>query len=293
MKFDGWVSLNKEPGKTSRKALNEVCKLLGTKKAGYAGTLDPFASGVLPIAVGRATKVLEYFMKIDKEYSFTAQFGIRTDTDDITGQVIEEVKTEITKEQIEDIINEYIGLIDQTPPKYSAIKIDGKRAYDLARNNQEFEIKPRKIQIYDLKLISFDYETQQARFWTHCGKGTYIRSLVMQIATRLGAIATTTQLHRGRFGKFNEKNTFLLDKLEFLLHNARLEGCIFPVDYVLDDIPAVQISELEASKLKSGQAIERFSMNDMPQIRLLHDNKIIAIGNLYSNLIKPLKIIEI
>ena len=290
--FDGWISIDKPCGVTSRKTLNDFNRIFGVKKAGYAGTLDPFASGVLPLAVGKATKTLEYFMEIDKEYCFTIKFGLHTDSLDITGNILETRETNITRNHLEAILDEFTGIIDQTPPKFSAIKINGRRAYDMARNNEEFEVKSRKVEIFEINLVDFDYQKQEANIWVRCGKGTYIRSLSVQIAERLGTIATTIALHRKRFGVFNENNTFSLEKLSFLLHNANLEGCIFPVDYVLDDIPAMQISELEAKKLLYGQSLERSSDSDLPKVRLLCSERIIAIGELYSNKIKPLKILE-
>jgi len=292
-KSSGWLCVNKPAGLTSRKVLNILNREYGFKKSGYAGTLDPFATGVLPIAIGRATKVLEYFMETDKEYSFTVQFGIKTDTGDITGQVTEEVITKISEEEVSKVLPELIGQIKQVPPRYSAIKVGGRRAYDMARSGEEFELKSRLIDIFDLKLIAFDPITQQAKLWVNCGKGTYIRSLAEQIAAKLGVIATTIQLCRDRVGKFNLENAFSLEKLKFLLHNAELEGCFSPVDYVLDDIPAIKVFENDLQRLKSGQAIEYVSDQDLPLVRLLCGDMFVALGKLHSHSLKTIKIIEI
>ena len=292
-KISGWLSIDKPAGLTSRKVLNILNREYGFKKSGYAGTLDPFATGVLPIAIGRATKVLEYFMETDKEYSFTVQFGIKTDTGDITGQVTEELVTKVNADQVSEVLSGLIGKIKQVPPRYSAIKVAGRRAYDMARSGEEFELKARVIDIHDLKMVEFDEVNQQARFWVHCGKGTYIRSLSEQIAAKLGVIATTTQLSRDRVGKFNLKNAFSLEKLKFLLHNAELEGCFSPVDYVLDDIPAIKVFENDLQRLKSGQAIEYLSDQDVPLVRLNCGEVFVALGKIHSNSLKTLKIIEI
>lgn len=291
--ISGWIIIDKPPGYTSRKVLNILNRALGIKKSGYAGTLDPFATGVLPIALGRATKVLEYFMETDKEYSFTVHFGVKTDTGDITGEVIEERESCVSLQDIVNLLPTFIGKLEQIPPKYSAVKVNGKRAYDLARSGAAFELKSRIIEIFDLKLISFDQAKREATFWIHCGKGTYIRSLSEQIADKLGTIATTNTLRRDRVGKFTLKNAFLLDKLNFLLHNAEFEGWVFPVDYVLDDIPDIKISAEDLLKLKSGQAIERITDNDLPIVRLICSERFVALGKIHSSILKTIKIIEI
>ena len=293
IELSGWVALNKPEGVISRKYLNEFNKKLGIKKSGFAGTLDPFASGVLPVAIGRATKTLEYFMEGDKEYNFALKFGVHTDSFDFTGKILEERITNFTKSQIENVLGDFIGIIDQTPPKFSAVKIDGKRAYDLARNDIDFEIKSKKIEIFELELLDFNEKDQEAKLWIRCGKGTYIRALVVQIAEKLSTIATTIALHRKRVGIFDDKNAFSLEKLDFLVHNAKSVEWIFPIDYVLDDIPALQVSQIEVKKLLSGQSLERFSDSDLPKVKLLCNTRIIAIGKLSSNRVFPLKIIEI
>jgi tRNA pseudouridine55 synthase len=291
--ISGWLSIDKPAGHSSRYILNALNKMIGIKKSGYAGTLDPFATGVLPVALGRATKVLEYFMETDKEYSFTVQFGIATDTDDITGQVIDSMITAVTQSDILNIIDFFVGRIEQTPPRYSAVKINGHRAYDLARDGREFALKSRLVDIFALKLIDFNAVNQQARFWVHCGKGTYIRSLACQIAAKLDVIATTIELRRERVGKFSLDNTFLLDKLKILLHNGQPEGCFFPVDYVLDDIPDIKILSADLQKLRSGQAIDYFTQSDLPLVKLSHEEKFVALGKIHSNRLKTIKIIEL
>jgi tRNA pseudouridine(55) synthase len=222
-----WVNLYKPKGKTSNQMISFVRKKFGIKKVGHAGTLDPLAEGVLPIAVGEATKFIQYIQDRDKEYIFTVKFGIETATDDAEGEILKtETPPKFSEGEINKILPSFIGEITQIPPKYSAIKIDGKRAYDLARSGAEFEMKSRKTMIYSLKLLEASsvssscktgsiqensshqspvtsYQNDNSyRFHVSCGKGTYVRTLARDIAAKLGTIGHVTELIRTRVGGF-------------------------------------------------------------------------------------------
>ena len=200
---DGFININKPAGMTSHDVVNKLRRILGTKKVGHAGTLDPFATGVLPIAVGRATKFLEYLSNFDKSYRAEILFGIETDTGDITGTVVDQISTKAVLERntIINTLKVFSGTITQTPPKYSAIKINGRKAYELARKNIDFELPSREVNIYKIEIVGIGENTLTID--VDCSKGTYIRSLAVDIGHSLGISATLRSLHRTRFGNFS------------------------------------------------------------------------------------------
>lgn len=209
----GFVNIIKPTGMGSTDVVSKVKKILGTKKVGHLGTLDAPATGMLPIAIGKATKFFDYFLSKDKEYFALVEFGVKTDTLDSFGEIVEKQDCNITNEMINSILPKFIGEISQIPPKYSAIKINGKRASDLARENIDFEIKPRKITIFDIKLMH-NLGQNKFIFKVHCSAGTYIRTLFLDIAERLKTISTTPVIIRTKSGLFNTKNAVTLEELE-------------------------------------------------------------------------------
>jgi tRNA pseudouridine55 synthase len=236
---------------TSTSAVGKIRWLFQAQKAGHAGTLDPLATGILPIALGEATKTVPYLIEADKTYSFTVTFGKTTDSYDAEGRVTAESDARPTKDAIEAVLPQFVGLIEQVPPAFSAIKVDGKRAYDLARQGIEVELKAREIEVFDLTLDAFDSET--ASFTLHCGKGTYVRSIARDICLELGVFGHVTKLRREAVGAFETKDSITLEKLEELVHrNAHLEA-LLSVETALDDIPGLPVTQEEAARLKQGR----------------------------------------
>ena len=250
----GWVIIDKPLGMGSTGVVGKVRYMLNAKKAGHGGTLDPLASGILPIALGEATKVVTFAMDGSKTYEFTARWGQSTSTDDTEGNIVAETDVRPTEIDILNVLSEFEGETDQVPPIYSAIKVEGKRAYNLARANVAVELKSRKIKIDNLRLVNFD-DVNHASFIVQCGKGTYIRSLVRDIAVRLGTYAHVSRLRRTAVGPFTEKHAISLDSLERLGHSAIRRRNLLAVEAVLDDIPALALSADEARRLKLGQTI--------------------------------------
>jgi tRNA pseudouridine55 synthase len=256
--ISGWLVLDKPLGMTSTQAVTRVRHLYGAAKAGHAGTLDPLATGVLPIALGEATKTVPFAMDGSKEYRFTVRFGASTDTDDAQGQVIAESDKRPSRPEIEAALPAFIGEISQVPPRYSALKVDGARAYDLARDEQEFELTPRPAYVASLNIIDMP-DADHALLHTECGKGTYVRALARDLGEALGTLAHVETLRRTRVGAFTEKDALPLVKLEELGHSAAgrdaLLGVLRPVETALDDIPALAISGQDAARLKRGQPV--------------------------------------
>jgi len=241
----------------------------GRIKVGHAGTLDPLATGLLAIALGEATKTVSFAMDGQKTYSFTIAWGEATDTEDSEGEIIETSDIRPTPAEIAAIIPDFIGTIMQRPPVYSALKIDGKRAYALARAGKQVSLEPRPVEIQSLTYID-SLNEDSARFETSCAKGTYIRALARDMAEKLGTKGHITALRRTQIGSLNDDLMISLDKLEELSHiGARQEALmqvLLPVETVLDDIPVLAVSRQEAAQLKNGQAV-LLSERNAPQLQ--------------------------
>ena len=290
----GWISIYKEPDMTSFQVVRQARRILNIKKIGHGGTLDPFATGVLPIAINEATKTVDYVMNHEKEYKFTITFGEEKDTGDLTGETTFTSKKIPTKQEIHEILQKFIGEIEQTPPKYSAIKIDGKRAYDLARNNKEFEIKPRKIQIHSLKLLKTSGKT--ADFITTCGKGTYIRSLAQDIARSLDTYGYVSKLERTKVGQFTKENSVKLSELEKLTEQNNPAKYITSINSALPNMPSIKITnEEELERLTHGNFIYSDQAKNIPDeeaIKLLNqNNQVITLARTTGNKVQPFKIL--
>jgi tRNA pseudouridine55 synthase len=252
-KVNGWVVLDKPLEVTSTKAVNIVRRAFGAAKAGHSGTLDPLASGMLPIALGEATKTIPYVMDASKDYDFTITWGAETTTDDRQGQVTITSDHRPSRNDIEAVLPKFIGQIKQIPPTYSAIKLDGKRAYDLARNNEEVELKARDALIYALKC--HDNNEVEAQFSVTTGKGVYVRSLARDLAQALDTAGHIKTLRRCRVGPFSLDRSISLDFFEKIDNSAVAFEVLHPVLTALDDIPALTISEEDATRLRRGQKI--------------------------------------
>lgn len=263
-KVDGWINFDKPLDMTSTQAVGKIRWLHNAQKAGHAGTLDPLATGVLPIALGEATKTIPFMQDAMKTYSFTISWGEQRSTDDREGEVIATSDHRPSHEDIEDALPAYIGDIQQTPPKFSAIKIDGQRAYDLARAGEDVEIKSREVYIESLELL--DMRKHEADFRMVCGKGTYVRSLGRDLAEKLGTKGYISALRRDAVGGFTTETSISLDKLEELRDSARLGEALLPIQTALDDIPALALKENEIAPLKNGQALSFVSKPDFSRL---------------------------
>ncbi len=253
-KVDGWVVLDKPLGMGSTQAVGRVRWLFTAEKAGHGGTLDPLATGVLPIALGEATKTVPFVMDGRKEYRFTLRFGEARSTDDGEGAVTATSEDRPGDQAIRAALPRFTGHVEQTPPVFSALKIGGQRAYDLARAGQTVDLKPRQVMIDRLELVSRP-DADHADFVVGCGKGTYIRSLGRDLARAVGTVGYLSALRRTAAGPFREEAAISLPKLEALGHIPALLGALAPVETALDDIPALALTEAQANQLRQGQPV--------------------------------------
>ena len=259
----GWVILDKPEELSSSRAVGIVRRVFNAAKAGHGGTLDPLATGILPIALGEATKTVSFAMHGTKSYEFTLQFGSQTSTDDREGEVIATSYNRPERAAIEAALPGFTGEIDQRPPIFSAIKVDGRRAYDIARNavadglDSLPELESRPVVVDRLELR--DADAGSATFFVACGKGTYIRSLARDLAVALGTVGHVSRLRRVSVGPFDESDAISLAFLEKLEHSAAAFEHLKPVTSALDDIPALPVSAGEAAKLRHGQTLPALS----------------------------------
>ncbi|ACG79843.1 tRNA pseudouridine synthase B [Phenylobacterium zucineum HLK1] len=250
----GWINLDKPYDLGSTQAVSRVRRIFDAQKAGHAGTLDPLATGVLPIALGEATKTVPFLMDADKAYRFTIAWGRTTATYDREGETLASSDVRPTLAQVEAVLPRFVGEIQQVPPAYSAIKVDGERAYDLARAGETVELEPRTVVIHAARIadaVDADHVTLEVE----CGKGTYVRAIVRDLAEALGACGHVSELRRTRVGSFTEANAVTLDILEDLGHKARQSEALLPVETALDDIPALAVTDEDAFRLKQGRSI--------------------------------------
>ena len=294
--LNGWLIIDKPEGINSTTIVNQTRHLLNAKKNGHTGTLDPFASGVLPIAFGEATKLISYVMDGDKEYEFTLQFGSKTDTLDPTGSVTSTCTRIPTQQEIIDIIPKFIGTVNQVPPIYSAIKINGKRAYDLARNKKHFIMPSRTIKIHRLDVIDFP-STTSARFFVSCSKGTYIRTLGADIAKSLDSLGYLSSLRRTKCANFNLSNTILLENLKNIEYIGERQKKLLPLLTSLCDITVIAVKEEDASKLKQGQRISPRSYNISnligEDVAATLNDELVALVRIEENRISPIRVFNL
>jgi tRNA pseudouridine55 synthase len=250
----GWVVVDKPSRMTSAHAVARVRRLFGAAKAGHAGTLDPLATGVLPIALGEATKTIPYLVDGSKSYRFTVRWGEARDTDDADGSVIAVSETRPAAAAISEVVPGFVGTLRQVPPCFSAVKVSGRRSYDLARENRAVPLAPREVRVDALALLSTP-DVDHAIFEIRCGKGTYVRSLARDLAVRLGTVGHVVAIRRLAVGPFCEDRAISLDKLEALGHSAPQYGHLLPVVTALDDIPALALTEAQADYLRHGRSV--------------------------------------
>jgi tRNA pseudouridine55 synthase len=255
----GWIVLDKSVGMTSTQAVGAIKRLFSCKRAGHAGTLDPLASGCLPIALGEATKTVPFVMDGRKTYSFTVRWGEERDTDDADGRVVAVSDARPDHAAIEALLPRYTGIVAQVPPQYSAIKIDGERAYDLARDGETVDLEARPVEIHRLQLVNVP-DADHAEFRAECGKGTYVRSLARDIGRALECLGHIKALRREAVGSFSQNDMISLEQLAAMCHRAAageasLADALLPVETALDDIPALAVARADAARLQRGQAV--------------------------------------
>ena len=254
----GWIALDKPEGLGSTQALAKVKRLFNAAKAGHGGTLDPLASGLLPIALGEATKTVSWAMEGRKTYRVLVRWGEARTTDDREGEISALSDERPSHGSIDALLSRFEGEILQTPPRFSAIKVKGERAYDLARAGEAVDLAPRLVVIEKIELLGLP-DPDHAEFSVACGKGTYIRSLARDLAEALGTVGHVARLRRTQVGPFTEKDMISLEKLEELRHKApgdnAMEGVLRPIETVLDGIPALAVKDAEAQRLRQGQSV--------------------------------------
>jgi tRNA pseudouridine55 synthase len=256
--INGWVVLDKPIGMTSTQAVGKVRWLFQAQKAGHAGTLDPLATGILPIALGEATKTVPYAVDGQKAYRFTVKWGVETDTDDAEGQIVGRSDLRPTRAEIEALLPSFLGEILQTPPAFSAIKIDGQRAYDLARQGEEVKLEARPVQIDRLELVEMP-AADTSVFEAECGRGTYVRAIARDIGRTLGCLGHVTALRRTRVGPFEEAQAIALGELEEAANHddggVEIKSLLRPVESALAELLEINVSQSDAARLARGQPV--------------------------------------
>jgi tRNA pseudouridine55 synthase len=252
----GWLVLDKPQGMTSTQAVGAAKRLFQAQKAGHAGTLDPLATGILPIALGEATKTVPFAVDGQKAYRFTVRFGAETDTDDAEGVVSTTSAARPKRADVEAVLDRFVGEISQVPPRYSAIKIDGERAYDLARNGEAVLLEARPVVIEDLRLLDMP-DAETAVFEAECGKGTYVRALARDMGRALDCLGHVIALRRTRVGSFDETGAVTLADLEAAADAGEeaLAQLLLPVEAALESLPNLAVGPGDAASLARGQAV--------------------------------------
>ena len=254
--INGWLILDKPEGLTSTKAVGRVRFLYDAAKSGHAGTLDPLATGILPIALGEATKTVPFVVDGKKSYRFTVRFGAETDTDDTEGKILERSDRRPALAEIEAALPQFTGEISQTPPRYSALKVEGTRAYDLAREDEDFALTPRTVRIDRLEVVD-QPDADQCVLEADCGKGTYVRALARDLGRVLHCLGHVSALRRTRVGPFTEGDAVPMAELEHVAEESReaLMDYLLPVERALQDLPALTMSSSDAARLHQGRSV--------------------------------------
>ena len=278
----GILLLNKRLGVSSNRALQEVKRLFNANKAGHTGSLDPMATGLLPLCFGEATKVSALMLDDDKRYQVVVKLGVMTDTGDSEGKVIKEKPVpELTDDQIELCLQKFIGEIDQIPPMYSALKHQGRKLYELAREGKTIERKARRITIYEIKLLNFTSDTLELD--VYCSKGTYIRSLAEDIGNKLETVGTVTALHRSLAGQFKVEDAYSIENLQEMDLNDLTE-CLVEVDKPLGRLPVIELSEIQAALIRNGQQIETKKIENIHgMVRMYNEQVFLGLGEMLLN----------
>lgn len=292
----GWLVLDKPTGVTSTRALAIVKRLFDAQKAGHAGTLDPLATGVLPIAFGEATKTASYAVDGTKTYRFTVAWGIETDTDDSEGDEVNRSDARPTRADIEAVLAAFTGVIEQVPPAFSAIKVNGQRAYDLAREGETVELSAREIRVDALRLVEVD-SSNVAVLEATCGKGTYVRALARDIGRKLGCLGHVTQLRRMRVGNFLEQDAVTIDDLKAAIERSAgpdaLIDDLLPIEAALDSLVALRIEPSDAAQLAQGQSVlirGRDAPDASKPVYAMSKGRVVALGEIEKGALKPTRV---
>jgi tRNA pseudouridine55 synthase len=293
---NGILLLDKPAGMTSNGALQRVKRLFSAKKAGHTGSLDPIATGMLPICFGEATKFSQFLLDSDKSYQVVATLGVRTTTGDIEGEAVETLPiVDVTEERVKQVMTSFIGEIDQIPPMYSAIKVNGQALYELARRGIEIERKSRKIKIFSLTLDALTADTFS--FSVHCSKGTYVRTLVEDMGRELGCGAHVKELRRDRVMPYEGSPMITLSTLEAIAASSGMSGLdayLLPVETAVNKFPAVQLSTSAAFYLRMGQAVRSTFPLDSTFVRLMsEDDRFLGMGEVMEDgRVKPNRLVS-
>jgi tRNA pseudouridine55 synthase len=292
----GWLIFDKPEGMNSTRAVGLVKSLYDAAKAGHAGTLDPLATGVLPIALGEATKTVPFVVEGSKVYRFTVRFGIETNTDDAEGKVTASSDRRPSSPEIEATLPRFTGEIIQVPPRFSALKVEGARAYELARDEEQFELEPRPVSIARLTLVARP-DKDHCILETECGKGTYVRALARDLGRALGSHGHVAALRRTRVGPFGEDRAVSVERLEALASDRDdLVTALEPVEIALRDIPALTVSAADAARLRRGQPV-LLRGRDAPilagTIYAMARGTLVAVGEVSEGELKPRRIFNL
>jgi tRNA pseudouridine55 synthase len=286
----GWLVIDKTAGPSSARVVAHVKRLTGARKAGHAGTLDPFATGVLPVALGEATKTMAHAVDGRKTYRFSVVWGQSRTTDDRTGEVSAETSVRPTDQAIAAALPCFVGRVQQTPPIYSALMVGGERAYALARAGRPVELAPRIVEIHSLQLI--ESAAAGATLELACGKGTYVRALARDLAYRLGTLAYVSELRRTRVGPFTAAQAISLDNIESLGHSLALEKALLPVEAALAGMPALELTSVQAERLSRGITVELLSI---PQgtVCAMVAGRLVALARATGGEVRPLRVFNL
>ncbi len=292
----GWLVLDKPTGVTSTRALAIVKRLFNAQKAGHAGTLDPLATGVLPIAFGEATKTTSYAVDGTKTYRFTVAWGVETDTDDSEGDEVSRSAKRPSQAEVEAVLPAFTGVIEQVPPAFSAIKIDGQRAYDLAREGETVALGAREIRVDALQLIQME-SPDSSVFEATCGKGTYVRALARDIGRKLGCLGHVTQLRRTRVGNFLEQDALTMDDLTAAVERDAgpdaVVAKLLPIEAALDTLVGLRVEPSDAAQLARGQPVlirGRDAPDASRPVYAISKGRVIALGEIDKGALKPTRV---
>ena len=294
----GWLCLDKPAGMTSTEAVSRVRRITHARKVGHGGTLDPLATGVLPIAMGEATKTVAYAMEGRKHYRFTARLGEARTTDDAEGEVVATSDWRPTSAEIEAALPSFVGLIEQVPPSFAAIKVEGERAYDLARRGEAVQLPPRNVRVDRFDLIERP-DPDHATFELLCGRGTYVRALVRDLGAKLGCLGHVVALRRLRVGPFREEDAVSLGALEQLVADDALPQALLPVGTALGDLPALALTQPQVDRLCAGQTIRvapgllAGEPDADATVRAMAAGRMVALARLHGGELSPVRVFNL
>ena len=294
----GWLCLDKPEGITSTAVVNRVRGLTRARKVGHGGTLDPLATGVLPIALGEATKTVAYVMEGRKHYRFTVRLGEARSTDDAEGDVLAQSELRPTTAEIEAALPRFVGRIEQVPPRFAAVKVEGERAYDLARRGEEVDLAPRTVEVERFDLVERP-DPDHVIFEVVCGRGTYVRALVRDLGEQLGCFAHVSALRRLRVGPFEIADAVSLTALEQLVADDALPQALLPVSAALRDMPALSLTQPQVDRLRAGQTVRvapRLLVGEPAAeatVRAMAAGRVVALARLHGGELSPVRVFNL